>query len=414
MSHIRDLSLAPQGQERIDWVRRYMPLLEQLEKEWSVSKPFAGMKIAVSVHLEAKTARLCLLLHAAGAEVAVTGSNPLSTRDDICAALAQSGLQVFAWYNATDAEYTQHLKETLAFGPDIIIDDGGDFLQLLHGELSHLSAKVIGGCEETTTGVLRMRAREREGSLRFPMIAVNDADCKHLFDNRFGTGQSSWDAIMRATNLVIAGKTVVVGGFGHCGEGVAEKARGLGARVIITEVDPVRAIQAAMMGYQVMKMDQAAPLGDIFVTVTGDCSIIKKEHFLMMKEGALLANAGHFDVEIDMKALRETAVHSKTLRKDVVGYELPSGKTICVLAEGRLVNVGAGDGHPAEIMDMSFAVQALCALYLKEHGAALGAHVIDVPREIDRAVASRKLAAMGIEIDTLSQEQQRYLGSCGE
>ena len=414
MSQIRDISLASQGEQRIQWARAHMPLLARLEEEFSRTRPFEGRKISVSVHLEAKTARLCRLLAAGGAQVAVTGSNPLSPRADICAALAASGMEVYAWYGASPEEYTAHLKAALSFGPDIIIDDGGDFLSLLHGELSHLSEGILGGCEETTTGVLRMRAREREGSLKFPMFAVNDGECKHLFDNRFGTGQSVWDAVMRLTNLVIAGKNVVVAGFGHCGQGVAEKARGLGARVIVTEVNPVRAIEAAMQGYLVMPMEEAAQIGDIFVTVTGCCNVITGKHFMLMKEGALLANAGHFDVEVDVATLRDIAVREELLRKDIVGYTLPNGKTVCLLAEGRLVNIAGGDGHPAEIMDMSFALQALCALYVNQHASELKPAVYDVPRDVDLSVARMKLSTLGLSIDALSREQEQYLAGTGE
>ena len=411
MGQIRDINLHAQGEARIAWVTQYMPLLAKLEAELSKEHALAGTKIAVSVHLEAKTARFCRLLQAAGATVCVTGSNPLSTRDDIAAALSYSGIETFAWYNATAEEYQNHIRQTLAFIPDIIVDDGGDFLDILHGELAHLSNNMLGGCEETTTGVSRMRARDRDGSLLFPMIAVNDADTKHLFDNRFGTGQSSWDAIMRLTNLIIAGKTVVVCGFGHCGQGIAEKARGLGAKVIITEIDPVKAIEAAMLGYEVMIMDAAAPLGDIFITATGCCDIIVKRHFMSMKDSALLCNAGHFDVEVDAASLRRIAVESKNMRKDVVGYTLTNGNTLMLLVEGRLVNVAGGDGHPAEIMDMSFALQTLCVLYLKQNGRALQNKVYDVPIEIDKRVADMKLHAMHITIDAQTPKQLLYLNS---
>ncbi len=410
MSQIKDPSLASQGETRIQWVMRYMPLLAALEREFLQTKPLAGKKVAVSVHLEAKTARLCRFLQAGGATLAVTGSNPLSTRDDIAAALVASGIEVFAAYGATPQEYEDHLKQTLAFGPDLIVDDGGDFLSLLQGELSHLADNVIGGCEETTTGVLRMRARDRDGSLAFPMLAVNDAACKHLFDNRFGTGQSVWDAIMRSCNLVIAGQCVVVGGFGHCGLGVAEKARGLGARVIVTETDPVRALEAHMQGYMVMPMADAAPLGDLFVTVTGDCEVIGVQHMEAMKDGAILANAGHFDVEIDVAGLRAMAVSHAPLRNNIESYVLPNGKTLCLLAEGRLVNVGAGDGHPAQIMDLSFALQALGLLYLLENRDALGKHVYDLPRALDDRVARMALEANGVRIDALTPKQAAYLG----
>ena len=411
MSQIRDLSLASQGEQRIAWVACHMPLLAKLEETFSKTKPFQGKKVAVSVHLEAKTARLCRLLHAAGATLAVTGSNPLSTRDDIAAALVAGGIDVFAWYKATPEEYHSQLQQTLAFGPDLIIDDGGDFVQLLHDSMSNLAPNVLGGCEETTTGVLRMRARANAGQLKFPMFAVNDADCKHLFDNRFGTGQSVWDSIMAATNLLIAGKTVVVAGFGHCGLGVAERAKGLGARVIVTEIDPVRAIEAHMSGFEVMTMNEAAPLGDFFVTITGNRDIITKEHFLMMKDGALLSNAGHFDVEIDVAGLRSMASDQIEMRKDVMGYLLPNGKTVCLMAEGRLVNVGAGSGHPAEIMDMSFAVQTLTLLHILQNSGSFQPLVYDVPKEMDQYLAKLKLECDGIHIDTLTQTQIDYLNS---
>lgn len=409
MSEIKDITLAAEGEKRIAWVACHMPLLKKLEETISAAKPFSGRKIAVSVHLEAKTARLCRLLQSGGATLAVTGSNALSTRDDICAALVKNGIDVYAWYRATPEEYERHLRQTLAFGPDLIIDDGGDFVRLLHDDLAHLSTSILGGCEETTTGVHRMRARAREGSLRFAMFAVNDADCKHLFDNRFGTGQSCWDAIMRVTNLLVAGKCVVVAGFGHCGRGIAERAAGLGARVVVTEVNPVRALEASMLGYDVLPMEQAAPLGDIFVTATGCRDVITAVHFPLIKDGALLANAGHFDVEIDVAALHSTAVDTIMLRKDLTGYVLPSGNMLCLLAEGRLVNVGAGDGHPAEIMDMSFALQTLCLLHILENASTLCPGVYDVPPSVDQSVAELKLQCMGLNIDTLSPQQQAYL-----
>lgn len=409
MSMIRNAALAPAGRQKIDWVRAHMPLLSVLEGEFLETKPFSGRKITVSVHLEAKTARLCQLLAAGGAQVHATGSNPLSTKDDVCAALAESGVNVYAWYGATEEEYESHLKAALSCGPDIIIDDGGDLLGLLHGALSHLAENVIGGCEETTTGVLRMTARAKAGKLRFPMIAVNDADTKHLFDNRFGTGQSVWDGITRTTNLLVAGKTAVVAGFGHCGRGVAEKAKAFGARVIVTEVDPVKALEAAMLGYAVMPMDEAAREGDIFITTTGCKDVITKRHFLAMKEGAILCNAGHFDVEVDVAGLRAIAKSCIQLRENIEGFLLENGKTICLLAKGRLVNLASGDGHPAEIMDMSFALQALSALYLAEEGKNLVPDVYKVPKETDERVARLALASLSMGIDALTPEQFAYL-----
>ena len=409
MSIIRDLSLAPSGENKIEWVRRNCPILRSLEEEFCETKPFAGKRIALSIHLEAKTAYLCKVLAAGGAEMFVTGSNPLSTQDDVAAALVKAGLNVYAWYGSTPEEYHAHLKETLSHHANIIIDDGGDLVNLLHTELQDELKYVIGGCEETTTGIIRLTAMHREGKLRFPMVKVNNADCKHLFDNRYGTGQSVWDGITRTTNLIVAGKYVVVAGYGWCGKGVAMRAKGLGAKVIVTEVDPIRAIEAVMDGFSVMPMREAAKLGDFFVTVTGCAGVITEPDMLEMKEGAVLTNAGHFDVEIDMKRLREIATESREMRHNIIGYTLPNGRHVYVIAEGRLVNLAASDGHPAEIMDMSFAIQALSAKYLVENEGKLSELLIDVPREVDLEVANRKLRFLGIEIDHLTPEQQDYL-----
>jgi len=409
MSMIRDLSLAPSGENKIEWVRRNCPLLRSLEDEFRETKPFAGKRIALSIHLEAKTAYLCKVLAAGGAEMFVTGSNPLSTQDDVAAALVKAGLNVYAWYGSTEEEYFAHLKETLSHHANIIIDDGGDLVNLLHTELQDELSYVIGGCEETTTGIIRLMAMNREGKLRFPMVKVNNADCKHLFDNRYGTGQSVWDGITRTTNLIVAGKYVVVAGYGWCGKGVAMRAKGLGAKVIVTEVNPIRAIEAVMDGFSVMPMREAAKLGDFFVTVTGCAGVITEPDILEMKEGAILSNAGHFDVEIDMKRLREIATDACEMRHNIMGYTLPNGRTVYVIAEGRLVNLAASDGHPAEIMDMSFAIQALSAKYLVENEGKLNEMLIDVPREVDLAVANRKLKFLGIEIDHLTPAQQDYL-----
>ncbi len=409
MSMIRDLSLAPSGENKIEWVRRNCPILRSLEEEFCETRPFAGKRIALSIHLEAKTAYLCKVLAAGGAEMFVTGSNPLSTQDDVAAALVKAGLNVYAWYGSTPEEYHAHLKETLSHHANIIIDDGGDLVNLLHTELQDELKYVIGGCEETTTGIIRLTAMHREGKLRFPMVKVNNADCKHLFDNRYGTGQSVWDGITRTTNLIVAGKYVVVAGYGWCGKGVAMRAKGLGAKVIVTEVDPIRAIEAVMDGFSVMPMREAAKLGDFFVTVTGCAGVITEPDMLEMKEGAVLTNAGHFDVEIDMKRLREIATESREMRHNIIGYTLPNGRHVYVIAEGRLVNLAASDGHPAEIMDMSFAIQALSAKYLVENEGKLSELLIDVPREVDLEVANRKLRFLGIEIDHLTPEQQDYL-----
>ena len=408
-SEIRDIQLWPDGRLKIDWVRHHMPLLNGLEEEFKATLPFKGMKVALSVHLEAKTAYLCEVLAAGGAEMYVTGSNPLSTQDDVAAALVQAGLNVFAWYDATPEEYEAHIRRVLEVGPNIIIDDGGDLVNLMHTEYTDLIPNVIGGCEETTTGILRLVQLNNAKALKFPMMLVNNADCKHLFDNRYGTGQSVFDGIMRTTNLNIAGCTVVVGGYGWCGKGVAMRAKGLGAKVIVTEVDSVCAIEAVMDGFSVMPMAKAAPLGDLFITVTGCKDIVTPEHMLTMKEGAIMCNAGHFDVEVDVAGLRKLAVESGEIRHNIEGFKLPNGKTVYLLAEGRLVNLAAGDGHPVEIMDMSFALQALCACRMAQTGKELKPDLYSVPRDIDQDVALRKLTALGVEIDTLTEEQERYL-----
>lgn len=409
MSQIRDIRLAPSGAHKIEWVRRNCPLLRSLEEDFSKERPFEGKKIALSIHLEAKTAYLCKVLAAGGAEMFVTGSNPLSTQDDVAAALVEAGLNVFAWHGSTEEEYEAHIRETLSHQANIIIDDGGDLVNMLHSTKREQLPYVIGGCEETTTGIIRLQAMADAGQLEFPMVMVNNADCKHLFDNRYGTGQSVWDGINRTTNLIVAGKIVVVAGYGWCGKGVSMRAKALGARVIVTEIDPIKAIEAVMDGFDVMPMKEAAKVGDFFVTVTGCAGVIEEEDMLEMHEGAILCNAGHFDVEIDMKRLREIAVETEEVRQNITGYQLPNGKRIYVLAEGRLVNLAAGDGHPAEIMDMSFAIQALSAKYLVEHEKTLKEKLIVVPREVDLEVARRKLKFLGKEIDVLTEFQEQYL-----
>jgi adenosylhomocysteinase len=381
-SEIRDIGLAESGELKIEWVKRNCDLLRTLEEEFTKTKPFAGKKIALSVHLEAKTAYLCKVLKAGGAEMYVTGSNPLSTQDDVAAALVKAGLEVHAWYDSTQEEYNHHIREVLKPGPNIIIDDGGDLVHMMHTEFTDLIPQVIGGCEETTTGILRLEAMAKAGTLQFPMVRVNNAMCKHFFDNRYGTGQSVWDGINRTTNLIVAGKIVVVAGYGWCGKGTAMRAKGLGARVIVTEIDPVKAIEAVMDGFDVMPMKEAAKVGDIFVTVTGCDKVIDEEDFMELKDGAILCNAGHFDCEIDMARLREIAVESKEMRKNIMGYKLSNGRWIFVLGEGRLVNLACGDGHPAEIMDMSFAIQALSAKYLVENAGSLTEKLIYVPKEV--------------------------------
>ena len=410
-SEIRDINLAESGRKKIEWVERNCDLLRTLKEEFEQTKPFAGKKIALSVHLEAKTAYLCLTLAAGGAEMYVTGSNPLSTQDDVAAALVKAGLEVHAWYGSTPEEYNRHIEAVLEAGPNIIIDDGGDLVYRIHTRYRDLIPNILGGCEETTTGILRLEAMNREGTLGFPMVKVNNADCKHLFDNRYGTGQSVWDGINRTTNLIVAGKIVVVAGYGWCGKGTAMRAKGLGARVVVTEVDPVKAIEAVMDGFDVMPMKEAAKIGDFFVTVTGCNKVIDEEDFAVMKEGAILCNAGHFDCEVDMAYLKSAATETAEMRKNIMGYHLPTGQWIYVLAEGRLVNLAAGDGHPAEIMDMSFAIQALSAKYIAEHASELKEKLIDVPKEVDCDVARRKLAFLGKEIDVLTEEQVKYLNS---
>ncbi len=411
MSSIKDINLAPSGAHKIDWVRKNCPLLRSLEDDFSQEKPFEGIRIALSIHLEAKTAYLCKVLAAGGAEMYITGSNPLSTQDDVAAALVTDGLNVFAWYDCTPEEYDQHITNVLENNCNIIIDDGGDLVHMLHTKMQDKLQYVIGGCEETTTGIIRLIAMAKNNELKFPMVLVNNADCKHLFDNRYGTGQSVFDGINRTTNLIVAGKYVVVAGYGWCGKGVAMRAKGLGAKVIVTEVDPIKAIEAVMDGFDVMPMNEAAKIGDFFITVTGCAGVIREQDFKVMKNGAILCNAGHFDVEIDMKRLREIALDTIDQRKNIVGYQITEDKWIYVLAEGRLVNLAAGDGHPAEIMDMSFAIQALSAKYLVENAKNLNEKLINVPRDVDLEVANRKLRFLGKSIDTLTPEQEKYLNS---
>lgn len=411
MSSIRDITLAEQGRQKIEWVKKYMPILSSLEEQFIETKPFEGVKISLSVHLEAKTAYLSKVFASGGAKMSVTGSNPLSTQDDVAAGLTADGIDVFAWYNSTPEEYEKHIEMTLDHGPNIIIDDGGDLITALHTKLGHLIPEVWGGCEETTTGILRLKAMEKDNVLKVPMMAVNDAMCKHLFDNRYGTGQSVWDGINRTTNLIIAGKTVVVAGYGWCGKGVAMRAKGLGANVIVTEIDHVKAIEAVMDGFHVMTMDEAAPIGDIFITVTGCENVIARQHFKVMKNGAILCNAGHFNVEISLPDLESLSKDIKEYRKNIMGYTLDDGRILYLLGEGRLVNLACGDGHPAEIMDMSFAVQALSALYILENKGKLEPKVFDIPEEIDEKIAKMKLESLGITIDTLTEEQAKYLES---
>lgn len=410
MSEIRNETLWESGKMKIDWVKRNMPLLRSIEEDFKKEKPFAGLRVALSVHLEAKTAYLCKVLANGGAEMYVTGSNPLSTQDDVAAALVHDGLNVYSWHGATDEEYLHHTSMVVEAGPNVIIDDGGDLVNLIHTVYPEKLSGVYGGCEETTTGIIRLKAMDKEGKLKFPMMLVNNADCKHLFDNRYGTGQSVWDGINRTTNLIVAGKTVVVAGYGWCGKGVAMRAKGLGASVIVTEIDPIKAMEAVMDGFEVMKMEEAAKFGDFFVTVTGCAGVIAENSFYNMKDGAILCNAGHFDVEVDMACLKKIATDSYEARNNITGYKLSNGKTLFVIAEGRLVNLAAGDGHPAEIMDMSFAIQALSARYIvKNHNSLKG--TTQVPKEIDVEVAKKVLKFWNTEIDSLTPEQEKYLNS---
>ena len=409
MSQIKDINLAPSGDDKIAWVASYTPILNKIKEEFERTKPFAGMKISMSIHLEAKTAYLAKVLRAGGAEVWVTGCNPLSTQDDVAAALAAEGFPVHAIHGVSMEEYVEHLKMTLSCCPDLIIDDGGDLISLLHGECREYGKNLIGGCEETTTGIHRLLSREKAGLLDYTMIDVNDADCKHLFDNRYGTGQSTMDGIMNATNLIIAGKTVVIAGYGWCGKGFAMRAKGMGAVVIVTEVDPIKAIEATMDGFSVMPMDEAAKYGDLFVTLTGCADVLVKRHFEVMKDGVLLANSGHFDVEINKDHLAELATEIWERKPNIRGYRMADGRVLNLLADGRLVNLAAGNGHPAEIMDMSFGIQAKGLEYLAKHGKEMDKKVYAVPAEIDREVALIKLNSTGVHIDTLTPEQEEYL-----
>ena len=408
-SMIRDIKLAPSGHDKIEWVKNFMPVMAAVDAEFSKTKPFAGKKMVITLHLEAKTAYMAEVFKNAGAEVAITGSNPLSTQDDIAAALVEDGINVFAWHACTDEEYFDFIDKALDIQPDIIIDDGGDLVHTLHTKRRELLSNIIGGSEETTTGVHRLRGLAKEGKLEFPMIAANDAYMKFLFDNRYGTGQSTWDGIMRTTNLVIAGKNVVISGYGWCGKGGAMRARGLGANVIITEVDPIKAIEAVFDGFRVMPMDEAARIGDIFLTLTGDKDIIRERHFKSMKNGAMMANSGHFDCEINIPELEACSVSRRRVRNNIEEFKQPDGRKLYLLAEGRLVNLAAGDGHPAEIMDLSFGVQFFSALHLLNHGRELTKNVHLMPEKINTKIADIKLKSLGVAIDVLTDEQRAYL-----
>lgn len=408
-SSIKSLELAGRGQEKLSWVQNYMPVLNIVRKRFEQEKPFQDLRIAICLHLEAKTGYLAQVLQAGGAEVTVTASNPLSTQDDVVAALVKSGIRAYAWHGATDEEYHRHHHLTLQTRPNLIIDDGGDLISLLHTGYRGQIPEILGGCEETTTGLLRLRAMEKEGILSIPVIAVNDAQMKYLFDNRYGTGQSVWEGIMHTTNLVVAGKNVVVCGYGWCGKGVALRAKGLGARVTVTEIDPVKANEALLDGFEVMPMLEAAARGDFFITVTGNKDVIRREHLEVMPDGAVLANAGHFDVEISKPDLQNLALSSRVIKPNIEEFVLADGRKLFLLAEGRLVNLASGNGHPVEIMDLSFAIQAFSLAYIKEKRGSLQAGVVPVPRTIDEGVAHLRLEALGRKIDRLTGEQKAYL-----
>jgi adenosylhomocysteinase len=411
MYRVRDVSLAPQGLNLVEWAERHMPVLLRIRSEFKKSRPLAGVRVGAVLHVTKETAVLVRTLIAGGAEVWLAASNPLSTQDEIAAALATEGVKVFAWRGETSEEYFWCIEQIARSNPDVVIDDGGDLHVFLHEKTSEVAEKVIGGTEETTTGVVRLKALEGSGLLKYPVIAVNDSRTKYLFDNRYGTGQSTFDGIMRATNILVAGKVVVVAGYGWVGRGIAMRARGLGARVIVTEVDPVRALEAVMDGFDVMPMSKAARVGDLFITATGNIDVIRAEHALAMKDGAILANAGHFNVEISVGEIESIAVSKRAIRNNVTEYLLPNGKRIYLLAEGRLVNLVAAEGHPSEVMDLSFSNQALAVKYLVENHGKIEVKVHRLPDEIDNAIARMKLESMGIEIDTLTERQIEYLRS---
>ncbi|WP_407424058.1 adenosylhomocysteinase [Methanobrevibacter sp.] len=414
MSKVKDMSLAPEGVRKIEWVQKHMPVLETIKEEYLETQPFKGITIGSCLHLEPKTINLGLTLMAGGAEVAMTGCNPLSTHDDAVAGAADLGLNVYGWREQDDEEYYQTINMVLDHKPDIIIDDGADMIMVLHNERTELLSHIKGACEETTTGVHRLQAMHADGALKFPVIAVNDAYTKYLFDNRYGTGQSSFDAIMGTTNMVIAGKTVAVCGYGWCGRGLALRAAGLGADVIVTEVDPIRALEARMDGYRVMTIREAVKQADLIITVTGNADIICGDDFKYMKDGCMLANSGHFNVEINRPDLEAISTEVKEVRESIEEFTTKDGRKIYLLADGRLVNLSAarGQGHPAEIMDMSFAVQALSAKHILENDLPVG--VTKAPDEIDYNVASLKLDAMGIEIDSLTEKQKAYMANWQE
>ena len=412
-SRIAHPELAPEGHRKIAWAWASMPVLRLIHAKLRESLPFRGITLSACLHLEAKTACLLKVLKDLGATVAVAGSNPLSTQDDVCAALVEDGISVFSHRGMNSAEYVENLRSALAVRPRILVDDGADLVALVHEEMPELAAGILGGSEETTTGIKRLKAMEREGILRFPMMAVNDAYSKFLFDNRYGTGQSVMDGLLRTTNGLLAGKVFVVAGYGWCGRGIATRAAGLGSRVTVVEADPHRALEALMDGRDVRSMDEAAPLGDIFVTATGNIRVIRGEHLEKMKDGAILANAGHFNVEIDIPALEKLSARKENTRANIESYQFADGRKLHLLAEGRLVNLAAADGHPIEIMDLSFALQLLSSLYILDH-PSMGPGVFQVPEDLDRSVSELKLESLGISLETLTAEQRAYLASWKE
>jgi len=410
-SVIKDLNLAEEGERRIEWARRHMPVLETIRDEYERTKPLEGVRVVACLHVTVETANLLAALEAGGAKIALAGSNPLSTQDDVAAALAARGMHVYAFHGENDEEYYRCIERAIDLRPNVTLDDGADTIATIHKDHRDMVTDILGGCEETTTGVIRLEALAEEGELLYPVIAVNDAETKMMFDNRYGTGQSTLHGILNATNFLFAGKTVVVAGYGWCGRGLATRARGLGSNVIVVEIEPRKALEAAMDGFRVMPLIQAAPLGDLFITVAGNISVIRGEHVELMKDQAIVCNSGHFNVEIDIPAMEDMAAETSEIQKDVVEYKMKDGRRIYLLAEGRLINLAAAYGHPPEVMDMSFSNQALSVKYIAEHGPELESRVYPVPTDIDQRVAVLKLESMGIEIEKLTQKQYDYLHS---
>ncbi len=414
MHKVKDMKLAKQGHINITLAEREMPVMRKIAQEFKKNQPFKNMTIAACLHVTKETAVLAKAIAAGGAEVVLCCSNPLSTQDDVAAALVEDGINVFAWKGISNKDYYMCLNKTLDFKPHITIDDGADLISLIHSERKELLKTVIAGQEETTTGVIRLKAMAKDGALKYPIVAVNDTPTKHMFDNYYGTGQSTMDGLLRATNVLLSGKIVVVAGYGYCGSGMALRAKGLGARVVVTEVDPLPALKAAMDGFEVMKMVDAAKIGDVFLTATGDKDVITAQHMKLMKDGAILGNSGHFNVEINQKDMQKLAKSHRTVRDQVEEYTMPNGRNLFLIAEGRLMNLAAAEGHPSAVMDMSFADQALTCLWLSKNYKNMHAQVYDVPKEIDERVSKLKLEAMGVKIDTLTPAQKKYLSSWQE